>query len=82
MAISARSHEHSVLVMLRDDEAFAIEYLSVALDEIDEAGGKDALLVTVRRLSTAKGWNWLRTQSQIPKMPRNFSVTSFSRLWR
>lgn len=55
MTIRTRSHENSVLEMLRDDEAFAIEYLSVALEEIDEAGGEDAFLIAVRRLVEARG---------------------------
>ncbi|EIK63399.1 putative addiction module antidote protein [Pseudomonas lactis] len=55
MTIRTRSHEDSVLEMLRDDEAFALEYLSVALEEIDEAGGEDAFLVAVRRVAEARG---------------------------
>lgn len=55
MTIRTRSHEDSVLEMLRDDEAFAIEYLSVALEEIDEPGGEDAFLVAIRRLAEARG---------------------------
>ncbi|RFD26532.1 putative addiction module antidote protein [Pseudomonas sp. GL93] len=55
MTIHTRSHEDSVLEMLRDDEAFALEYLSVALEEIDEAGGEDAFLVAVRRVAEARG---------------------------
>ncbi|KPB28257.1 Uncharacterized protein AC517_3860 [Pseudomonas syringae pv. syringae] len=39
MTTHTRSHDESVLEMLREDEAFAIEYLSVALEEIDEDGG-------------------------------------------
>ena len=55
MTIRTRSHEDSVLEMLRDDEAFALDYLSVALEEIDEAGGEDAFLVAVRRVAEARG---------------------------
>jgi len=55
MTIRTRSHEDSVLEMLRNDEAFALEYLSVALEEIDEAGGEDAFLVAVRRVAEARG---------------------------
>ncbi len=55
MTIRTRSHEDSVLEMLRDDEAFAIEYLSVALEEIDEVGGENAFLVAIRRLVEARG---------------------------
>lgn len=55
MTIRTRSHEDSVLQMLRDDEDFALEYLSVALEEIDEAGGEDVFLVAVRRVAEARG---------------------------
>ncbi|MCD7039940.1 MULTISPECIES: addiction module antidote protein [Pseudomonas fluorescens group] len=55
MTTRTRSHEDSVLEMLRDDEAFALEYLSVALEEIDEEGGEDAFLVAIRRVAEARG---------------------------
>ncbi|CRM19248.1 MULTISPECIES: helix-turn-helix domain-containing transcriptional regulator [Pseudomonas] len=55
MTIRTRSHEDSVLEMLRDNKAFALEYLSAALEEIDEAGGEDAFLVAVRRVVEARG---------------------------
>jgi probable addiction module antidote protein len=55
MTIRTRSHEDSVLEMLRDDETFALDYISVALEEIDEAGGEDAFLVAVRRVAEARG---------------------------
>ncbi|MDC3742521.1 putative addiction module antidote protein [Pseudomonas syringae pv. syringae] len=55
MTTRTRSHEESVLEMLREDEAFAIEYLSVALEEIDEDGGEDVFLTAIRRLIEARG---------------------------
>ena len=55
MTIRSRSHEDSDLEMLRDNTAFALEYLSAALEEIDEAGGEDAFLVAVRRVVEARG---------------------------
>ncbi|EPM61795.1 hypothetical protein A264_06169 [Pseudomonas syringae pv. actinidiae ICMP 19071] len=55
MTTHTRSHDESVLDMLREDEAFAIEYLSVALEEIDEDGGEDAFLIAIRRLIEARG---------------------------
>ncbi|KRP60783.1 addiction module antidote protein [Pseudomonas trivialis] len=55
MNTGTRSHEDSVLEMLRNDEAFALEYLCVALEKIDEAGGEDAFLVAVRRVAEARG---------------------------
>ncbi|SDS85601.1 probable addiction module antidote protein [Pseudomonas asplenii] len=55
MTTRTRAQEDSVLEMLRDDETFAIEYLSVALEEIDEAGGEDTFLIAIRRLVEARG---------------------------
>ncbi|KTB60020.1 DNA-binding protein [Pseudomonas fluorescens ICMP 11288] len=55
MTIRTRAHEDSVLEMLRNDEAFALHYLSVALEEIDEAGAEDAFLVAIRRVAEARG---------------------------
>lgn len=55
MSIHTCSHEESVLEMLRDDEAFATEYLAVALEEIEGVGGEDALLIAVGRLAKALG---------------------------
>lgn len=55
MTTRIRSHEDSVLEMLRSDEAFAIEYLVAALEEIDEAGGEAAFLTAVRRIAEARG---------------------------
>lgn len=55
MTVQTRSHDDSVLDMLRNDEAFAIEYLCVALEEIDEAGGEAGFLTAVRRVAEARG---------------------------
>jgi probable addiction module antidote protein len=50
-----RSHEESILEMLRNDEAFGIDYLAVALEEIDEPGGAAGFLTAVRRVAEARG---------------------------
>lgn len=55
MTARTRSHENSVLGMLRDDEDFAIEYLATALEEIDEPGGEDTFLLAIRRIAEARG---------------------------
>ncbi|SIQ83050.1 helix-turn-helix domain-containing transcriptional regulator [Pseudomonas flexibilis] len=48
------NHEDSVLKMLREDQDFAIEYLSAALEEIDEEGGEAVFLQAVRRIIEAR----------------------------
>ncbi|MFK0034568.1 helix-turn-helix domain-containing transcriptional regulator [Pseudomonas monteilii] len=50
-----RSHKESVLEMLRNDEPFAINYLSMALEEIDEPGGAAGFVTAVRRVAEARG---------------------------
>ncbi|WP_420793777.1 addiction module antidote protein [Pseudomonas fontis] len=55
MTTLTRPHEDSVLEMLRADEAFALEYLCVALEEIDQEGGEAAFLTAVRRVAEARG---------------------------
>jgi len=39
-----RPHDDAVAELLREDPAFADEYLSAALDEADQPGGREALL--------------------------------------
>ncbi|QXH50323.1 putative addiction module antidote protein [Pseudomonas fakonensis] len=55
MTARTRSHEDSVLSMLREDEDFAIEYLAAALEDIDEPGGEDTFLLAIRRIAEARG---------------------------
>lgn len=55
MTTRTRSHEDSVLGMLRDDEDFALEYLATALEEIDEPDGKEVFLLAIRRIAEARG---------------------------
>ncbi|WP_455923230.1 helix-turn-helix domain-containing transcriptional regulator [Pseudomonas putida] len=52
---SVGNHEESVLEMLRRDEGFALEYLTAALEEIDEEGGEAVFLTAVRRIVEARG---------------------------
>ena len=48
-----RSHDDAVVAMLKADRAFAATYLTVALDEVGEPGGKAALLAALRNVATA-----------------------------
>ena len=34
-----KNHDESVIEMIRQDPEFAIEYLRIAIDELDEEGG-------------------------------------------
>src|SRR5438309_5386311 len=45
-------HDEAVIRELRDNPAFAVEYLKAALDEADEP---EVLLVALRRIAEARG---------------------------
>ena len=51
----SRSHDLAVVEMLKADPAFANEYLAVALEEADQAGGQQALLMDLRHIAEAQG---------------------------
>ena len=46
------SHDEAVIRKLRDDPAFAVEYLKAALEDADEP---EVLLVALRRIAEARG---------------------------
>ncbi len=50
-----RPHDDAVLELLREDPAFADEYLSAALEEADQSGGRQALLAALRHIAEAQG---------------------------
>lgn len=49
MSKSSRPHDDAVVELLRDDPAFVDEYLTAALDEADQPGGRVALLAACAR---------------------------------
>lgn len=51
MTKASRSHDEAVVELLREDPAFADEYLAVALDEADQSGGREALLEALRHIA-------------------------------
>ena len=55
MSKASRPHDEAVIEMLRDDPAFADEYLAASLEAIDEPGGKEALLAALRQVAEAQG---------------------------
>lgn len=50
-----RPHDEAVVEMLRSDPAFAAEYLSAAIEEADQPGGREALLTALRHVAEARG---------------------------
>lgn len=49
------SHHDKLIQELRDDPDFASAYLAAALDEAEEPGGREALLLALRQLTEAHG---------------------------
>ena len=48
-------HEETIIELMREDPGFADELLAVALEEINEQGGREALLTALRCYAEAKG---------------------------
>jgi probable addiction module antidote protein len=52
---AARPHDDEMVELLREDPAFADEYLAAALEEADEPGGRQCLLRALRHVAQAQG---------------------------
>ncbi len=63
----SRPHNEAVVELLREDPAFADEYLSVALDELNEPGGREALLAALRHIAEAQGMSVVAERAGIPR---------------
>lgn len=51
----SRSHDETVIEMIRADPGFAAEYLHVAFEQLDEEGGEAAFLTALRHVVEARG---------------------------
>ena len=52
---TSRSHDQTVIELLREDPDFADDYLATAFDEINEPSGREALLAALRHIAEAQG---------------------------
>lgn len=64
---SSRLHDNAVIELLREDLAFTDEYLSAALDEINQPGGREALLAALRHVAEAQGMATVAERAGIPR---------------
>ncbi|MFM9437406.1 putative addiction module antidote protein [Janthinobacterium sp. CG_23.3] len=64
---TSRPHADAVIELLRDDPAFADEYLAAALDEADLPGGQAALLAALRHVAEAQGMAAVAERAGIPR---------------
>jgi probable addiction module antidote protein len=55
MRHAARPHAEAVIELLRDDLAFADDYLRAAMEQADQEGGREALLSALRHVAEAQG---------------------------
>ncbi len=67
MIKSSRPHDDAVVELLRADPAFADEYLSTALDEVNQPGGREALLAALRHIAEAQGMATVADRAGIPR---------------
>ncbi len=67
MSKASRPHDDAVVELLREDPAFADEYLSAALEEAVEPGGKEALLTALRHVAEAQGMSAVAERAGIPR---------------
>lgn len=51
---ASQPHDDAVVELLREDPAFADEYLAAALDEANQPGGHEALLAAFRHVVEAQ----------------------------
>lgn len=52
---ASRSNDIAMVELLRQDPTFADEYLAVALEEANQPGGREALLLALRHVAEAQG---------------------------
>ena len=64
---ASRPHDAAVVELLKEDPAFANEYLAAALEEADEPGGQAALLSALRHVAEAQGMAAVAERAGIPR---------------
>jgi probable addiction module antidote protein len=64
---AARPHFDAMVELLREDPAFADEYLAAALEEADQPGGRQALLHALRHVAQPQGMEQVVARAGIPR---------------
>lgn len=67
MIKSSRPHDEVVVELLQNDPVFADEYLTAALDEANQPGGREALLAALRHIAEAQGMATVAERAGIPR---------------
>ena len=76
MKHASRPHDEAVIELLRDDPQFAEAYLSAAFAEVDEPGGRQALLSALRQVAEARGMANVATRAGLPREAASDSRSS------
>jgi probable addiction module antidote protein len=64
---ASRPHDETMVEVLREDAAFADEYLAASLEAIDEPGGREALLMALRQVAQAQGMDAVADRAGIQR---------------
>lgn len=67
MSNASRPHDEAVVELLREDPAFADEYLAASMEAIDEPGGQEALLQALRHVAEAQGMAKVAERAGLPR---------------
>ena len=67
MNMPSRPHHFTVVELLQEDPLLMGEYLAVALDEVDEQGGYEALLAALRHVAEVQGMAAVAERAGIPR---------------
>lgn len=62
-----RPHDEAVTDLLRQDPAFAADYITAALEQVDQPGGAAALLAALRQVAEAQGMAQVAARAGIPR---------------
>lgn len=60
-------HEETIIELMREDPAYADELLAVAMEEINEQGGREALLTALRCYAEAKGMSAIAQETGLSR---------------
>jgi len=76
---AARPHDDAMVELLREDPAFADEYVTAALEEADEPGGRQALLRALRQVAQAQGMQEVAARAGLRRESLSRALKSLSR---
>ena len=64
---ASRPHDETIVELLREDPSFADEYLAAAMEDVDQVGGREALLAALRHVAEAQGMAKVAERAGIPR---------------